>query len=60
MSRTTHQFQLSDDELDDLYRLAELPKQVSKSVALRTVLTAYKDQIAENSNLKQLLAQLSK
>lgn len=60
MSRTTHQFQLSDDELDDLYRLAELPKQVSKSVALRTVLTGYKDQIAENGNLKQLLVQLSK
>lgn len=60
MTRTTHQFQLSDPEFDKLYELAELPKQVSKSVALRTVLESYKEQIDQNTRLKIKIQSLIK
>lgn len=57
--RTTHQFQLSDSEFDKLYTLAELPKQVSKSVALREVLERQERVVLENAKLKERLSLLS-
>jgi len=58
MQRTTHQFQLSDLEFDTLYTLAGMPKEVSKSVALRTVLERHKQQIETNQQLEKRLKEL--
>ena len=58
-TRTTHQFQLSDSEFDKLYELAELPKQVGKSVALRTVMEKYSEQLQQLTQLDNELKKLS-
>ena len=57
--RTTHQFDLHQNEFDSIYELAGLPKQVSKGAALREQLIKHKDLIVQYSNLVQHLKQLS-
>ena len=58
-AKTTHQFQLSNQEFDKLYELAELPKQVSKSVALRTVIEKYSDLLISYKAMSAQLKELS-
>lgn len=56
--RTTHQFQLSDSEFDRLYELTGLQRQVSKSVALRTVLERFEAQLQQLTQLDENLKKL--
>lgn len=57
--RTTHQFQLSDSEFDRLYELTGLQRQVSKSVALRTVLDRFEEQVSKLTQLDNELKKMT-